>query len=169
MGFLNQDRGLTIAGTDYSYLSEGAYGVIFADRTAGRVIKLFKRRSEEKHVRSVFRAEIDAYDVAASSEEVSSLIPGNFQLFAVDQVTDKQGKDVTGEFFSDLAFQTDFVKGHFHKIAVIDRAEASRVRRLFREVGIYHTSDMSVTVGAEGRILKAIDFATKEHELMHGE
>lgn len=132
MRFMNQDRGLTIVGTSYSYLSEGAYGVIFSERTAGRIIKLYKRRPEENHVRSVFRAEVDAYDLPASSAEVSSLIPGNFQVVALDQVTDKQGKDVTDELFPDLAFQTEFVKGHFHKIGVVDSAEALRVRQLFR-------------------------------------
>src|SRR5690606_30906891 len=126
------------------------------------------RRPEENHVRSVFKAEIDAYDAAASSEEVSRLIPGNFQLFTVDHVTDKQVTDVTDEFFPDLAFKTDFVKGHFHKIGVVDSVEALRVRRLFMEAGIHHTIDMSITLGPEGRILKAVDFATKEHELMHG-
>ncbi len=31
MGLIFRNRGLTIAGTDYSYLDEGAYGVIFAN------------------------------------------------------------------------------------------------------------------------------------------
>jgi hypothetical protein len=72
MGLTSQNQGPTIAGTDYSYLEEGAYGVIFADRVAGRIIKIFKRRLKEAHVRSVFRAEIDAYGLASASTEISS-------------------------------------------------------------------------------------------------
>lgn len=169
MGLTFQNRGLTIAGTDYSYLDEGAYGVIFADKVVGRIIKIFKRRLNEAHVRSVFRAEIDAYDLAASSTEVSSLIPSNFQIVIPRSIVDIHGGNVTDKFFPDLAFQTDLVDGYFHKIGAIDSAEASRVRQLFRKAGIYHTSDMSVTVGTEGRIQKAIDFATVEYELTHGE
>lgn len=169
MGLTFQNRGLAIAETDYSYLDEGAYGVIFADKALGRIIKIFKRRLKEAHVRSVFRSEIDAYDLAASSTEISSLVPGNFQIVNPRNILDNHGVNVTDEFFPDLAFQVDLVEGYFHKIGVIDSAEASRVQQLFRRAGIYHTSDMSVTVGTEGCIRKAIDFATVEYELMHDE
>ena len=169
MGLTFQNRGLTIAGTDYSYLDEGAYGVIFADRAEGKIIKIFKRKLMEAHVRSVFRAEIDAYDLASASNEISNLIPGNFQLVTPKIIVDSHGMDVSDEFLPDLAFQTDFVEGVFYKIGVIDRAEASRVRQLFWRAGVRHTSDMSVTVGTEGSVLKAIDFATVEYELTHDE
>ncbi|WP_422073693.1 hypothetical protein [Tranquillimonas rosea] len=169
MGLTFQNRGLTIAETDYSYLDEGAYAVIFADKAVGRIVKVFKRRLKEAHVRSVFRAEIDAYDLAASSTEISDLIPGNFQIASPRNILDSHGANITDEFFPDLAFQTDFVEGYFHKIGVIGGAEASRIRQLFRRAGICHTSDMSVTIGPEGCIRKAIDFATVEYELTHDE
>ncbi|MCZ8105055.1 MAG: hypothetical protein O9972_45075 [Burkholderiales bacterium] len=72
---------------------------------------------------------------------------------------------MTSEFFPDLAFETDFVPGEFRKIGSIDSVEAERVRRLFHEVGIEHTLDMSVTLDPDGRIVKAIDFAITEHVL----
>jgi hypothetical protein len=169
MGFANEARGLAVAGTDFTYLSEGAYSVVFIDRAAVRIIKVFKRRPDEDHVRAVFKAEADAYGLAASSAEVSEVVPGAFRLCPVEQLIDKQGQDVTCEFFPDLAFETDFVEGDFYKIGVIGSAEASRVRRLFREAGIHHTSDMSVIISVDGIILKAIDFAVEEHELIHGE
>lgn len=169
MGLINRDRGLTIQGTDYCYWSEGAYGIIFAEKAARSIIKVYKKELEEDHVRSVFKSEIDAYNLAAFSEKISALIPGNFQLIPPIQVTDERGRDITDEFFPDLAFQTDFVKGDFCKIGVVNSAEALRVRQLFWEAGIHHTTDMSVTIGAKDTILKAIDFATAEHELMHRE
>lgn len=169
MGFVNETRGLSIAGTGFAYLSEGAYGVIFVDKVAKRIVKVYKRKPEEDHVRAVFKAEVDAYGLAASSADVSDLIPGNFQLYILERINDKQGQDVTGEFFPDLAFETDFVEGYFLKIGAIGSADRLRVRRLFQEAGIHHTTDMSVTVGPNGSILKGIDFAKEEHELMHGE
>jgi hypothetical protein len=167
MGFANEARGLRIAGTGFGYLSEGAYGIIFADRLVGRITKIYKSRAEEDHVRAVFKAEADAYGLAASLPAVTALVPGNFQLCRVRQIIDKDGKNVTEEFFPDLAFETDFVEGYFQKIGAINSTEALRVRRLFDGAGIHHTIDMSVTLGPDGNVLKAIDFATEEHELMH--
>jgi len=169
MGFVNETRGLAILGTAFTYLSEGAYAVVFVDRAAGKIVKAFKRRPELDHVRAVFRAEADAYRLARSSAEVSVLIPGNFRIYTLGQVTDKHGQDVTDEFFPDFAFETDFVEGCFHKIGGIGGTDASRVHQLFHEAGIHHTIDMSVTFNADGIIVKAIDFATEEHELMHDE
>jgi hypothetical protein len=167
MGFANETRGLRIAGTGFNYFQEGAYGIVFADGAAGRIMKIYKWRDEEDHARAVFKAEVDAYSLAAASTAVAALVPGNFQRRAAQQVADKYGKDATGEFFPDLAFETDFVEGYFRKIGGIDSAEALRVHRLFHGAGIRHTIDMSVTLGSDGRVRKAIDFATEEHELMH--
>lgn len=169
MGFINETRGLAIAGTDFTYLSEGAYGVVFVDMAAGRIIKIYKRGAKEDHVRAVFKAEVDAYGLAASSAVVSDLVPENFRRCSPERVINNQGQDVTGEFFIDLAFEANFVEGVFKKIGAICSAEASRVRRLFQDAGIHHTNDMSVTVDSGGVILKGIDFATEEHELMHDE
>lgn len=168
MGFANEARGLRIPGTGFSYLSEGAYGIIFVDRATGRITKIYRRRPEEDHARAVFKAEADAYGLAALSPAVAALVPGNFRPCRVQQIIDKEGKDVTGEFFPDLAFETDFVEGYFHKIGAINnRDEAQRVCRLFHGAGIHYTIDISVTLDPDGNALKAIDFATEEHELMH--
>lgn len=167
--FMNKDRGITIPGTGYDYLDEGAYGVIFVEMATSKIIKVYKRRANEEHVRSAFNAEVDAYNLAASSKEISNLVPGNFQLIPPIQVIDSDGMDISDEFFPELAFETDFVKGSFCKIGGVITAQALRVHRLFAEAGIHHTTDMSVTIGEEGNILKVIDFATVEHELWYGE
>ncbi len=169
MGFVNETRGLAIVGTAFTYLSEGAYAIVFLDSAAGKVVKAFKRRPNLDHVGAVFRAETDAYGLARSSAEVSVLIPRNFRICNLGRVTDRHGQDVTDEFLPDFAFETDFVQGCFHKIGGIGGTNASRVHQLFHEAGIRHTIDMSVTVNADGIIVKAIDFATEEHELMHDE
>jgi hypothetical protein len=163
--FANGRRGLRIAKTGFQYLNEGAYGVIFVDRAAARIVKVYKRREEEAHARAVFDAEAEAYKRALAVPAVAELVPGGFRPRPVHHVVDKHGNDVTSEFFPDLAFETDFVPGEFRKIGLVDSVEAARVRRLFHEAGIEHTLDMSVTLETDGRIVKAIDFAMTEHVL----
>ena len=165
MTFANKSRGLRIAETGFGYLDEGAYGVIFVDRAAARIVKVYKWREDEAHARAVFDAEVEAYHRARAVPAVSELVAGGFRPCSVPLVVDKDGNDVTSEFFPDLAFETDFVPGEFRKIGSIDSVEAERVRRLFHEVGIEHTLDMSVTLDPDGRIVKAIDFAITEHVL----
>ena len=167
MGFPNEERGLKISGTDFVYLSEGAYGVVFIDKAARRIRKIWKRRPEEDHARAVFKAEVEAYGLAMKSPVLTGLIPGDFRLCDPQQIIDMQGQDVSGEFFTDLVFETDLVEGTFQKIGSLGSDEAFRVRRMFFDAGIRHTNDMSVTLSADGVIVKAIDFAVQEHELMH--
>jgi len=117
MGFFNKCRGLSISGTGFSYLSEGAYGVVFVDPAATSVIKVYNSRPNlDDHVRAVFNAEIDAYCIAASSPAISHLVPGNFQRYTIKNVEDNGRQDVTGEFFPDFAFKADFIRGDFYKI-----------------------------------------------------
>ena len=163
MTFANAIRGLRIPETGFQYLSEGAYGVIFVDPAAVRIRKVFKARADEAHARAVFDAEVEAYGLARAKPSVADLVPGGFQLSPIQQVIDKDGSDVTIEFFPDLAFETDFVPGQFVKIGSIDGDEAARVRRLFLDAGIGHTIDMSVTLDSDGCIVRAIDFAVREH------
>jgi hypothetical protein len=41
MSFWNASRGLRIEETDFTYLTEGFYGVVFINKLAGRVRKVF--------------------------------------------------------------------------------------------------------------------------------
>lgn len=165
MGFPNEERGLKIPGTDFVYLSEGAYGVVFIDKTACRIRKICRRRPEVDHARAVFKAEVDAYVLAMDSPALAHLVPGGFRLCDPLRIIDREGRDVSGEFFPELAFETDFVEGKFYKIGSLGSAETWPVRQLFHNAGIRHTTDMSVVLDADGVIVKAIDFATQEHEL----
>lgn len=167
MGFANAARGLTLAGTDFLYLDEGAYGVIFVSRDAGRIRKVYRRKHDEDHARAVFKAEADAYIRAESSPDLVSLVPAHFQICTRQQVIDRDGNDVSAEFFPDLAFEAEFVSALFHKIGDIGGDEARRIRALFHAAGINHTTDMSVSLTEDGRISKVIDFAVEEHEVWH--
>ncbi|PDT79783.1 hypothetical protein CO676_31335 [Sinorhizobium sp. BJ1] len=118
-------------------------------------------------MRAVFKAEADAYIRAASAPALLCLIPAQFQLCTLQQVIDRDGNDVSAEFSADLAFETEFVNATFHKIGNIGGDEARCIHRLFLAAGIKHTTDMSVSLTADGRIYKVIDFAVEEHEIWH--
>lgn len=167
MGFANAARGLRLADTNFVYLSEGAYGVIFADRGAGRIRKIYRRRPEESHTRAVFESEAGAYERASAITALSLLVPGGFQRCPPQRVIDGAGDDISQEFFSDLAFEADFIDAPFVKGGSLVSDDLQRVRELFRAAGINHTSDISVALTCNGRVSKVIDFAIEEYELSH--
>jgi hypothetical protein len=167
VGFVNAARGLALAGTDFVYLDEGAYGVIFLNQDAGRIRKIYRRKHDEHHARAVFKAEVDAYIRAESSPDLVSLVPAHFQICTRQQVIDRDGNDVSAEYFAELAFEAEFVNAPFRKIGDIGGDEARRIRALFHAAGINHTTDMSVSLTDDGRISKVIDFAIEEHEVWH--
>ncbi len=165
MGFANEARGLQLAGSNFVYMTEGAYGLIFVDREAGQIRKIYRRKQDEQHVRDVFKSETEAYRLAETSPEVAALIPTGFAISSPQTMVDRDGNDVSGEIFTDLAFETEFVSGDFLKIGSIAGSEGSLVRDAFKVAGILHTSDMSVVLNEHGKIVKAIDFAVIEHEV----
>ncbi|WP_284179534.1 hypothetical protein [Rhabdaerophilum sp. SD176] len=169
MSIANQERGLRLADADFVYLSEGAYGIVFVDRVAARIRKIYRRKPDEKHTRNVFESEVHAYRLAMGSESLQALVPAHFRLCVPQRIFDSIGTDVTAEFFPDLAFEAEFVDGRFSKIGDIDSREADKIRDAFHSVGIKHTIDMSVCVAPEGHVLKAIDFAVEEHELWYSD
>ncbi|MVS99773.1 hypothetical protein [Devosia marina] len=167
MGFANDARGLILAGTDFVYLDEGAYGIIFVSRSLGRVRKVYRHSADERHACAVFRSEIEAYARASASTELMTLIPEGFQICSPQRVFDRYGADVSNEFLPELAFEMEFVDSRFQKIGTIAQDEAQRVHALFRSVGILHTLDMSVALAEDGCVAKVIDFAMIEHEVWH--
>jgi hypothetical protein len=165
-GFRNAQRGLTISGTDYVYLDEGAYAVIFVDRKRGRVRKVYRNRPDagREHCCQVFSAETEAYSVAANEPDLKNLVPGHFSKCSGQEIRDGSGNDVTKEFYPDLAFEAEFIDCTFQKVAMASEEEWKRVTALFHKHGIKHTNDMSVCI-TDGRITKALDFAIREIQL----
>ena len=162
--FANARRGLRIVGTDFAYLSEGAYGLVFVNASRTRVLKVFRRKDDEAHCREVYAAETEALVRGNSLDDVRSLVPCYFGPRTDVVVTEDGGKDVSDEFFADLNYEMEYVEGHFQKIGSIDRKASDPVRALFRSVGIAHTVDASVILDTEGKVTKVIDFAMREIE-----
>jgi len=161
MTFANAGRGLCIAGSDYEYLSEGAYGFVFVDRKQKRIRKVYRRTHKPEHARNVFNAEVDALKKAAVADELTTLVPEFFGLCTDVKILDREGNDVTGEVYPDLAFEAEFLDGNFQKNAIAEEGERERVFALFRNHGINHVIDTDVTVEG-GSITKVIDFAVQE-------
>jgi hypothetical protein len=166
MSFANASRGLRIEGTNFAYLTEGAYGIVFADRTGGRIRKIYRRKHEAPadHSAATFETEVKAFEIASADEHLRRLIPEWYGRCSAQVIFDGNGKDVSDEFFCDLAFEAEFVPGNFLKFGVIPLREQERVTELFIKHGITYLKDMSVIL-RDDRVFKAIDFATKEIEL----
>ena len=161
---MHEERGLRISGTDFVYLGEGAYAIIFADRERGRIRKIYQAGHKLDHCRGVFTAEIGAYEIASRIPEIQSLVPSYYGHCPGCVIIDAAGTDVTKEFYPDLAFEAELVECPFQKIGTAPSTEQAIIATLFRRHGIHHIKDASVCLW-DGKITKVIDFATREVEL----
>jgi hypothetical protein len=165
--FANARRGLRIADSHFNYYTEGAYGIIFRDRDAGRICKVYRARPDlnKVHCQEVFEAEVKAYEIASEDRELRELVPAYYGTRSGLTIVDGTGTNVTQEFYSDLAFEAEFIDCDFQKLGVASRDEQARVMRLLGGKGIRHVIDTSVCLDENGQIRKIIDFALREIEL----
>ena len=161
MGFPNAQRGLRIAGTDFKYLSEGAYGLVFVDQNKKRIRKVYRYRDGNlQHSNQVFTAEVRAYEIASANNELRILVPLYFGVRPAQMIIDSRGSDVTSEVYPDLAFEAEFIECNFQKKLRANN-EYEKICALFQRYGISHVTDISVCLRG-GHIIKVIDFATQE-------
>jgi hypothetical protein len=165
--FENGRRELRIPETDFVYLDEGSYGVVFVDRNAGRVRKIFLNKNSKEHASKVFNSEARAYEVAAGVPELAQLIPGGFKRCQPQSVVNRLDEDISSEFFSDLVFEIDYIEGRFEEAGRLICEDIDRVTDLLQTAGIKHVLDMSVVLDADDKVVCAIDFAIEEFELFH--
>jgi hypothetical protein len=159
-------EGSRIADSEFRYLDAGAYGAVFVNTSTMRIRKVAYKKPDvsDDHARNVFQSELDALKIAERSEILRSLIAAPITELRGARVLDRDGKDITGMFYSDLGYEAAFVPGQFVKIGTVTGDEQDRVRALFRAEGIYHTIDASVVLEG-GNITRIIDFAVREVEL----
>jgi len=165
--FANSRRGLRIEGSNFNYYTEGAYGIIFRDQEAGRICKVYRARPDvnKTHCQEVFEAEVNAYEIASKDSELRELVPAYYGTCSGLTIVDGAGTNVTQEFYSDIAFEAEFIDCDFQKLAVASRDEQARVMQLLGRKGIRHVIDTSVCLDENGQIRKMIDFAMREIEL----
>jgi len=165
--FANQRRGLHILQTNFLYLSEGAFGVVFVDQIQKRIRKVYRVRSDASldHCKRVFEAETSAYELAVKTPALQNLVPTFFGIRLGQMIRDNQENDVSKEFYTDLVFEAEFISCDFNKISSASEPERERVVKLFYQHGIRGVDDASVCLAEDGRIIKVIDFAMTEFEL----
>lgn len=152
----HKSRGLLVANTNFEYLDEGGQGVVFLDRARGRILKVYKAQSKHSHYTKVFDGEVSAYRIAADSPELRELVPAFLGEQTIQKIEDKNGVDVTHEFYPDLAFETEFIPGRLERFRWAPQSERDRIVALFHSRGIRYVSSASVLVNA-GRIEKLVD------------
>jgi hypothetical protein len=152
-----------IAGTDFRAHDQGAYATTFADRQAGRLIKLYRAPADgdREHVVGVYEAELEAYKIAQSVEALKELTPTFHGQLSVEKVDDVCGTDVSALYLLDCAIELEFVPSPFQKIG--DRPGLRYLCDEFHRHGIVHMSDASVAELGDGGF-KLIDFAVREIE-----
>jgi hypothetical protein len=163
--YANARRGLKIPGTAFEYLTEGAYGLVFVDRSARRIRKVYRTRElkDPQHLTNVFNSEVMAFKIAMKCSELTELVPEFYGICPTKDVQDHSGNSIASELRGDLSFEMEFLPGSFVKIGTIPTSESDRIQTLFFQCGIRHMSDASVLLDEE-RITKVIDFAVQESE-----
>lgn len=161
----NRELGIRIENTDFRYLTEGAYGLIFVDDRSRLVRKIYRNRNDANydHCAAVFNSEILAYEIACRDENIQFLVPGHYRRLDTQAVIDKY-KTTTNLVHPDLGFEMEYIEGNFCKIAMAPEPEGASVKSLFYKAGIRHLSDMSFIMRG-CKIDKVIAFAVEEIEL----
>ncbi len=158
----NSSRGLKLAGSEYVFLDEGAFGTVFVDRLAGRVRKILRRTERaEEHCRLVMQTELCALIIAEQNAELTAYTAAPFSKPLPINVIDGHGVDVTAEFYADAGFESAYIYGTFHKINTVSPLNWPIVANHFRSTGIMHLEDVSVTLNNRNEVEKVIDFATR--------
>jgi hypothetical protein len=156
---------LRIRNTNFIFLDEGAYGIVFVDGESKRIRKVMKRRYDlsMEHIAAVFDAEVRAYEIATSEAELRQYVPDFFGHCAAGVIVDHTGNDVSQTFLLDYAFEAEFIDGKFIKSGLVGD-QLHHVIGLFKKNGIRHLIDMSVCFYEDGSVRKVIDFATEQYE-----
>jgi hypothetical protein len=154
---------MIIEGTNFRYFAQGGSAVIFVDAEAGRAIKVFKTKGwHRSFITPTFLYEERAYHLAHHHPALSRLVPGFHGRPEMAKILDRDGTDVTGQFFPNLSYEIDFVPGAAFKKWLETPVEVQReLEALFVEVGIKHYTDSSVTLTPT---TKVIDFAVRPPE-----
>ncbi|EPP2133006.1 hypothetical protein ACUNB3_000922 [Vibrio alginolyticus] len=142
----------------------GAYGLVVFNKLDNKAIKIFRKNHTREQAENVFNSECRAYEKAKNNLDVQKLVPKFYGTLSISKIIDRSGKDITQDYFTDLAYEMSFESGSFHKLNTISRSEISRITTLFNIAGISYVEDASVTLDGNSNVVKVIDFAEQEFE-----
>lgn len=142
--------------------ARGCYGQLFIRPCGTKVVKVFFNRENEgktrKEIEAIFYSEVNAYKKASTHPELSHLVPKFYSTIIVSE-----GVGEPREFYPDLAYEIDFISGHFAPIVcpLIQSESSDYVINLFDSVGL-DVSDSAATYSMNGIIQKVVDFGVKK-------
>ena len=144
---------------------QGAYAIVFLDFDNELATKVFKRSKAVAHATETFECEVAAYKIAISCSETESYVPTFFGPQDIGRIElNGQVRDGS-DLYLDLNYQMELLPGRFRKIGNFPYPnDAEFVAGLFRNAGIRHMRDASVTTDSDNNILKVVDFSIRDVE-----
>ncbi|QMU58542.1 MAG: hypothetical protein GKR98_10265 [Boseongicola sp.] len=156
-----------VVGTEFNFHNFGSEGIIFRDRAAGLIRKIYSSERDRKFAEQDFKSEIEAFGIAMKSPEISASIPGKFRILDTQTVVDEKGECVSNQYFPDLAFEAEFINLRFVEIGSLPNSESSAIERKFKKVGINYTGDMAIAFSEDRLCYKVVDFKVRGQEIWH--
>lgn len=144
----------------------GAYGLVVFIENKTKAVKIFKRSHSVDQADNVFKSEVEAYEKATLNNDASKIVPTFFGNVAIGTIIDRNGKDVTDQYYTDLAYLMSYEEGPFHKFSTIPESERQRIKETLQPVGVHYLIDCSVSLTNEKEVKCVIDFATEEFQIL---
>ncbi|WP_292993695.1 hypothetical protein [Nitrosomonas sp.] len=145
--------------------SNGAFACVFFDNS-GFATKIFFKKKDisREDIEKVFQYEVDAHEIAAKNENIKKYVPEFFGTIQCNQkkIIDSCNKDISDRFHLDLAYKMKKIDAVSEEKGLNDK----RLIELFTQAGIEYVKDCSVLIDKDTNTF-VIDFATKEHEIIH--
>ena len=148
---------------DY-YSNEGVYGQVFylKENHGKTAVKVFFKKDDKTkdYIENTFLSEVEAYKILSSNTELAQYVPKFYNTLVIEKIIDRNGKDISDQYYLDFAFKMEFIEGIFTKYGT-DYSECDILKK-FVDVGVTYVKDCSVIVDGDKKPIKIIDFATHE-------
>ena len=150
------------------YFEFGSYSFVFFRN--GVATKIFRKNNgiPEKHVKKVFLSEVEAYNLASSSQDLVKIVPKFFGTVQFEEIINKYDLYIDpSNFLLNCAYQMEHIKARFYKLGNYDIRD--EVSKRFANAGIHYLTDASIAIlkphDKNSINFRVIDFAVQEHRL----
>src|SRR5271169_5429847 len=117
-----------------------------------------ERKSLEDELRRItFKSEYDAWEIAAKSEELKSIIPIYYGKCVITRINDENGSDVSDRYLLECCLSMEKINGKDIKFDLL-KSEYPEIIAKFQKAGIKYTLDMSAFPPDGNRAISLIDF-----------
>ncbi len=145
---------------------DGHYATVFFDAEHKYAYKVFRKGSDQSYERSkaTCNSEIKAYELAKAEKKLSCYIPRFYNSIPLEKIEDEAGNDLSDQYFLDVNYKMEFIKGEFIKIGNFQNEKTKKLCQAFIDIGIKHIEDASVVLDSDGKIKKVVDFSIEYFE-----